>query len=356
MRFFLGTNGPNGFFSYFDQLIDYSNAKDVTIIKGGPGCGKSTYMNIIDEALKMSDAEYIYCSADPKSLDAIVYPEAGIAMVDGTAPHIFEPSYPGAVDSYVNLGNYIKRDELFKLRGEIERIMTDAKTRFCAAARWVKAARHIDESIYERVADSNILSRITKRARALCGAEIPMQKAQPVQIVKRFLSSMTPDGLITFFDTVSENFGRVIALDDNYGLSSNYLKFIVKHSVNSGYKTYVCYSPLHPESGIEHVLIPELDLAIVTNSRARLYSGEPTRHIRLDALVPKEKLRGSRAYLRFLAQTRTAFIDEAAEQLSLARECHGKLEKLYNPYIDFEAVKAMAKAKAENLKSVVKYI
>lgn len=349
MRFFLGTNGPNGFFSYFDNLIDYSTAKDVTIIKGGPGCGKSTYMKIIDDALKCGDAEYIYCSSDPKSLDGIVYPKAGVAMVDGTAPHVYEPVLPGAVDAYANLGLYSKRGELNLLRDEIERLKRDAKSCFAMSARWVAAAKLIDDASFERVADGNILSRIAKRARALCGAEIPLRKRAPVPYSKRFLSSITPDGHIAFFDTVSDNFERVIALDDNYGLSAYCLKPIVKHASANGYKAIVCYSPMQPDSKIEHVLIPELGLAFVTHSRALPYKGGITRHIRLDALIPKEKLRGNRAYLRFLAQTRASFVAEAVEQLKTARNCHGKLEELYNPYVDFAAIKSAAGAKADEL-------
>lgn len=351
MRFFLGTNGPNGFFSYFDHLIDYNTAKDVTIIKGGPGCGKSTYMKIVDEALMCKDAEYIHCSSDPKSLDGIIYLKAGVAMVDGTAPHIYEPMLPGAVDAYVNLGLYTKRGELNDKRGDIERLKRDAKACFAMSARWVAAAKLIDDTAFDKVVDSNILMRISKRAKALCGAEIPLRKRAPVPYTKRFLSSITPDGHIALFDTVSENFGRVIALDDNYGLSAFCLNPIVKHASVNGYKAIACYSPLQPDSRIEHVLIPELGLAFVTNSRALPYKDEITRHIRLDALIPKEKLRGNRSYLRFLSQTRSSFISESVEQLKAAHSCHAELEKLYNPYIDFNAIKESANVKARELKS-----
>jgi hypothetical protein len=353
MRFFLGTNGPNGFFSYFDQFIDYATARDVTIIKGGPGCGKSTYMSIIDDAINSNDAEYIYCSSDPKSLDAIIYPRLGIAMMDGTAPHICEPTYPGVTDTYANLGIYINRAELNGKREEIKHMKNSAKTCFASSARWISAARLIDDSAFDRVIDNHILTRAAKRAKALCGAEIPIQRRAHVPSVKRFLSSITPDGHIALFDMVAENFERVIALDDNFGIADFCLKPIAKHSSNNGYKAYVCYSPLRPSSRIEHVLIPELKLAFVTNSRKLPYTGETTRHIRLDALIPREKIRGNRSYLRFLAQTRDTFISEAVEQLKNAREHHIALEELFNPYIDFDTIKSMAKAKAEELKEII---
>ena len=33
------------------------------------------------------DVEYILCSGDPDSLDAVVFPALNTAIVDGTAPH-----------------------------------------------------------------------------------------------------------------------------------------------------------------------------------------------------------------------------------------------------------------------------
>ena len=43
-RFFLGANSPDGFVSFFDHLINLDTAKEVIIIKGGPGVGKSSFM------------------------------------------------------------------------------------------------------------------------------------------------------------------------------------------------------------------------------------------------------------------------------------------------------------------------
>ena len=54
-----------------------------------------------------SDTEYILCSGDPDSLDALLLPQLGVALVDGTAPHVVEPKYPGVVDRYVKHGGLL---------------------------------------------------------------------------------------------------------------------------------------------------------------------------------------------------------------------------------------------------------
>jgi Cdc6-like AAA superfamily ATPase len=92
-RFFLGANSPDGFYSFYDQLIDLETAKEVYIIKGGPGTGKSSFMRRASKYLTEAGitAEYINCSADPNSLDGIVFPDISLAFVDGTAPHAAVP-------------------------------------------------------------------------------------------------------------------------------------------------------------------------------------------------------------------------------------------------------------------------
>ena len=89
VRFYLGANSPAGFYSLYDQLIDPAVAETIIILKGGPGCGKSSLMRKVAQAAedKGLSVEYIQCSGDPDSLDAVLIPAIKTALVDGTAPH-----------------------------------------------------------------------------------------------------------------------------------------------------------------------------------------------------------------------------------------------------------------------------
>ncbi|MCL2546445.1 MAG: hypothetical protein FWE06_04535 [Oscillospiraceae bacterium] len=86
MTFFLGSNTPDGFYSFYDQLIDLQAAQAVYILKGGPGCGKSTLIRAVAEMVG-EQPQYIACGADPASMDAVCFPQRHVAVVDGTAPH-----------------------------------------------------------------------------------------------------------------------------------------------------------------------------------------------------------------------------------------------------------------------------
>ncbi len=87
--YFLGANSKDGFYSLMDRLIDPAEARAIYILKGGPGCGKSSLMKKVGQAAQDAGCcpQYIYCSGDPDSLDGLVIDEWGVALCDGTAPH-----------------------------------------------------------------------------------------------------------------------------------------------------------------------------------------------------------------------------------------------------------------------------
>ena len=88
-NYFLGANTASGFVSRFDQLHSDRRIKKLIILKGGPGCGKSTFMKKLRRTAADlgADTESYPCASDPSSLDALLIPAAGLAVVDGTALH-----------------------------------------------------------------------------------------------------------------------------------------------------------------------------------------------------------------------------------------------------------------------------
>ena len=92
-NFFLGANSGTGFQSLYDGFTDPRGLRDLMVLKGGPGVGKSTFMKYIGQQAEAAgeDVEYIWCSGDPDSLDGVYLPRLGVAAVDGTAPHDTAP-------------------------------------------------------------------------------------------------------------------------------------------------------------------------------------------------------------------------------------------------------------------------
>lgn len=88
IQYFLGGNTPSGFYSLYHQLSDPERMRALYIIKSGPGSGKSTLMRRVERHAQAMglETEEVLCSGDPDSLDAVILPQLGAAVVDGTAP------------------------------------------------------------------------------------------------------------------------------------------------------------------------------------------------------------------------------------------------------------------------------
>jgi hypothetical protein len=113
--YFAAANGYDGFRSNFETVFSASKVKKLFILKGGPGTGKSTLMRRIAEEFRTSKkVTRILCSSDRGSLDGVLIESDGICVgvADGTAPHVVEPKYPGAVEEIVNLGDGFNYDRL----------------------------------------------------------------------------------------------------------------------------------------------------------------------------------------------------------------------------------------------------
>ena len=56
IQYFLGANSPTGFYSLYDQLLEPEQAETIYILKGGPGCGKSSLMRRAAQAVEEKGA------------------------------------------------------------------------------------------------------------------------------------------------------------------------------------------------------------------------------------------------------------------------------------------------------------
>ena len=352
VRFYLGANSPAGFYSLYDQLINPADAADIFILKGGPGCGKSSLMRAVAKAVEERGlaVEYIQCSGDPDSLDAVLFPALKAAIVDGTAPHVVEPRFPGVVERYVNLGECYDREGLQKARREILSCMTGYKGFYARAYRCLTAAAQLGEDMRSMVLSPAVEAKIAKRAKGILSREVKKSGREPGRAVQRFLGCISWQGVLCNFGTADALCKRVYELSDTYGLGHVLLTHLASGAMAAGYDVIVCPCPLYPDR-MEHLLIPDLSLAFVTSTPALPYEKRPYRRIRLDAMGDPDLLRRNRARLRFSRKVSAALMEEAVDALRQAKSMHDDLEALYNPHVDFEEVYRRAGGIAEELLS-----
>ena len=154
--YFGAANGYTGFRSNFGAIFSPHTIDKLFIIKGGPGTGKSTLMRRIDEQYsERFDTTVILCSSDPESYDGVIIEkdEKAIALVDGTAPHVMEPMYPGAVEEIVNLGDSFDYEALRSRKNEIAALSDKKKAAYKRAYNALGIAGHIHDYISNNLSD-----------------------------------------------------------------------------------------------------------------------------------------------------------------------------------------------------------
>jgi len=343
--FFLGANSKDGFSSFYHTLSE--SVEKLYIIKASPGGGKSTFMRRVEQLLD-TPSERIYCSSDPDSLDAVIFPSRKIALVDGTAPHVVEPTFPLAVEEYVNLGAFANTAKLPK-----EKIIETTlryKRAFPRIYRLTACAGVLREDLCAIARGGIEESRMVKKAAGILSREVRPTKRVGKE-VRRFLSAVSPLGYLTLFDTVKSYADRVYELEDSYGLATPLLKELLCRATDLGHTVYACYSPLCPDT-LEHLILPEARLAFVTSNSIHPYPHTPTRRIRIDAMLDPDFRKRNRGKLKFAAALKEELTTAACEELAAAKRIHDELEALYHPCIDFDGVLDFADKFAQKISGI----
>lgn len=355
VEYFLGANAPSGFYSLYSQLLPLPHAQSIYLLKGGPGCGKSTFLRQVARAAEQNSlrVEYILCSGDPDSLDAIVIPSLRVALADATAPHVLEPNCPGAVDCYVDLGQCYDRSALKKLRFEIHAATDGYKQCYQRAYRCLNAAGTLCEDIRGTVLTDTAQQWLTRRARSVLHRELRAHRRERIgQVKQRFLNAVTHKGYLSLYDTALAQCPTVYELQDNYGLSHELLLPLLTGAVELGLDVVACPDPMAPDR-LLHLLIPETGTAFLSSTPSAVFPDTPKRRIRLDSGCDTSLLRLNRTRLRFAKKVSASLIDEAVSSLAQAKSMHDELEAIYNPYVDFDRVSRLAAETAGEILSLM---
>ena len=341
-RFFLGANSKTGFFSLYDSFPDLPAGDFLWVIKGGPGCGKSSFMKRIGAAAEQAGlrVEYILCSGDPDSLDGIYIPERRVAYVDGTAPHVIEPACPGAASLYLDLGAFLDAGALRSRLGEIAELNRRYKALYGLAYEELAAGAALLPKNRPGVLAAEAVAAMQRRIDALAAKELRRQN-KASRVKHRFLSARSCQGRVVLTDTLRALCPRLFVLDNALGLGHLALSRLASLAEARGYDAVRCHDPLEPEK-LEALLLPERSLALFAADDAALPLPAPERRLRLDALALRFIPTQERPVLRRMRRESRTLLQSAQATLAQAKALHDDLEAVYRPHVDFDGVNALA--------------
>ena len=318
--YFAAANGFDGFRSNFERLFFPEEFKKLYVLKGGPGTGKSTLMKKVGAKFEgHTHVTYVFCSSDPRSLDGVILENDNvkIGIVDGTAPHVVEPKYPGAVEEIINLGDGFDYPALMSRAEQIITLSNGKSKAYKSGYSALKSAGEIYKQIDMILFDIGVYNKAETFAAKITSHE---KTGGNTDFETRFLiSSFSKDGY-TSLPLSGEGKDVITVKGDGF------YEYAVMMKI---------YEILKEKQALKSVYRSPLSEAIIDalESNTHIYTTvrEIGNGVKNDAVLNK-----SAAY-NDLKDKYNCLLAEAQESFRKASEYHFELEDIYSRNITFES-------------------
>lgn len=343
-NYYAGSNSSLGFYSLYEEAL--KGLEQLYILKGGPGTGKSTLIRQVGHAVaeKGTAIEYLHCSSDNGSLDGVVIPSLKIGIVDGTAPHVIDPKYPGVVDCIVNLGDFRDDAKLKAHKNKIVELTDKIGETFSKAYEAFAEARNVHdvlESIYLSAMDFREAHQVTEELKGKIFTKNAENEEHVPTVRHRFFGAATPEGPVHFYDNLTEDVSKRYIVKGRAGTGkSTMMKKIATHAESLGYDVEYYYCAFDPES-IDMVIIPGLETAILDGTDPHTFDPDRENDEVVDMFIrcidPSIEVEQADA----IHETETSYknkMKQGTRYLSDAKSFHDELEAYYGQAMDFEAI------------------
>ncbi|MEG6523297.1 PRK06851 family protein [Desulfotomaculum sp. 1211_IL3151] len=365
-KVFPGGNTSRGFFSYYDYLIK-PDATRILVLKGGPGVGKSTFMRYIGEQMldKGYDVEYHCCSSDNGSLDGVCIPSIGVALLDGTAPHVVDPKNPGAVDEVINLGEYWNEANIRKNKDLIIKANTRVGRLFKIAYHQLNEAKAIKDELDSYYAEAINMGGVNGMIHSIAEDILEdLVKEKKMQFEKEafarhlFGTAITPKGQDHYLETILDGIKKLYFITgDAHTIGSQVVGTIAQAMHMHGLNTEVYHCAFEP-TAVDLVVVPELKIAVLKDipgidlklqgipGLKKVKIKDLNQHLKQDVLVAYER------EIKCANERLHSAIGRAISYIAAAKAEHDVLEQFYIPTMDFDAISAK---RDETLARILKY-
>ncbi len=346
MKVFPGANTSRGFYSLYNYIIPQDSTR-IFVIKGGPGVGKSTFMkkicaNIISRGFR---AEWHCCSSDNGSVDGVVFPQLGIAMIDGTAPHIVDPKNPGAVDEIIHLGDYWNEPLLRQSKQDIlvinRRVGRLFGIAYFALQEAMAAMNEWKSYISEAQNWPIVNSMFADTWAELMGQIEPRYDRSPVDR-HLFAWAISPQGKVNFIDSLMQGVEVLYLVEGKPGSGkSSFIGNFGGRAMEQGVDVEFYHNTLNPDD-IDGIILRSQGIALFTAEGPFAWMPDDYQGLlkRIDLSVELNP-DVINLYAQEIKDAEARFNQHMARAIShiaQAKEAHDRMETYYVPAMDFAAI------------------
>lgn len=337
---FAALNTGQGFISYFREIFD--PIETVYVIKGGSGTGKSRLMREVASAAKRKGyaLEEFLCSSDPSSLDGIIIAKLGVAVLDGTAPHIHEPTLIGARERFLDLSAFLDGSDLKEKKEEISALCAAKSRHYQQIYEYLKVISIYDNSIHRLALNAFEQEKLEKSVEK---SLLYVQKKQKYEKKVRIRSAISADGHI-ILNTYAKKARKRFALSDVCGVGGIYLERLLEKTDKAEVRVEVSYDPFCPERP-DALYYPDAGVAF--------YIGTETDFdetvINMRRFIDDGILRPYKPEIRAIIRLKNAAMAQMKYNFLSVKRLHNELEAIYSSAMDFSRKESFTKEFIEKI-------
>lgn len=251
-----------------------------------------------------------------------------------------DPINPGAVDEVLNMGDCWDEEGFKKHRHKIIEINKKVGKTFQRAYRFFGAAKLVYDDWYTYNNEALNMHKINLLKENLKEAIFTTPPFNIGFDRHLFATAFTPNGIVTYIENLSEGYKNIYVLKGGPGTGkSNVLEFLSDEALKRGYNVEVFHTPLIPEQ-IEHILIPHLNVAILTSNEINILD-LPGAVFDMNNYLNLSILEKNKAEIEYDATEFYTLLNKGLATIKEAKGLHDELETYFIPNMDFSKVDAV---------------
>lgn len=334
--YFAASNSGGGFKNYYSEV--FGGAGRIYVVKGGPGTGKSRFMRDVSVYAKARgwEAEYYYCSSDAESLDGVLLRRGSetAAIIDGTAPHVWEPSLPGVHEEIVNLGVFWNAKVLRASGDGICKLIRRRADLWRLAYRWLSGCLDMC-GVIRSIGEACVRYNAVSDTASMMLAGIPDGDKWNQRTA--LLTSIGMGGVVSS-DEFRNRAKELYIIRDKFMTAHILMKKLLEEAKAKRLEVIVSYDPIDADRP-DGILIENGAAAVVVTEAD---PGREYKIIKMEKLIDVPENNALRQ-ANYAERCRTAMLQGAIDTLAEIKECHFKLESIYTSAMDFPAKEAFTK-------------
>ena len=351
--FYVNSIGPEGVFSVCSECLSDTTETRAYFVRGGIGESSDFIRNVTASLEK----EGLFCQRflsfyGERYLDGAYFPDIDIYIFDGNFVKC-PVTLPDCRHYTVDLGVAARKKELFLNKILISQAMEEEKRFLKKAEKFLSTIKSIREDTLRLSRDAVNTDKIERFVSRFIKRELGTASSFTGREYFRMLTSFTSEGISFPENTLVKMCPKLYCIDDKTGtVSGSIVSQIRESAMLCGFDVVSLLSPFNKNNRLEHIIVPEIGLGIITSNNFHRYEGECFKRISSTRFLDSEKMKKHKTRIGFNLNAERELSGQAFYLLDEARKCREEYSGIYSRSYDKEKIQSLEK---ETVKEILSY-